>query len=278
MPALMPTQTLTVRGLRLRYHVEGDGDPVILLHGFPETLQGWNGRLQALAKCFRVHAFDWPGMGGSDAPRDFSYTYEGYARLLEDVMDALGVGAAHLVGTDIGMPPALLLAIRRPGRVRKLVVFDGPAFERPALLSWEITALRTPWLGEVLVYGFPRSAVWLALERGFYGRRRISGDQYEDFQAQARRQRTRDATLELFRSGQSTFGAIEREIHQLTAPMLILWGEEDVFIAPEMGMLLKAACPHARLEIVPQCGHFLHQEVPRYFDQQVMAFLADADQ
>ncbi len=278
MRALLPTQTLPVRGHALRYHVQGEGEPLLLLHGFPETLQAWSGHAETFAKRFRVHAFDWPGLGGSDAPRGFDYSHEGYATLIEDVMDTLGIASAHLVATDIAVPPALFVALRKPGRVERLVVFDGPVFHRPRLNSWEVRALRVPLLGELLVHGIPRTMTWVAFQRGFHGPPRISKDQYEDYQAQARRQRTREVTLALFRGDTRFFLALEREIHALQTPMLILWGEDDVFIRVQMALLLKAACPHARLEVVPQCGHFLHEEAPEYFQEQVMGFLSHPHQ
>lgn len=276
MPALLPTHMLPVRGLRLRYHVQGRGDDVVLLHGIPDTLQGWNGRVQALARHFRVHAFDWPGLGASDAPAGFDYSFTGFARFLEDFLDAVGIGAAHLVGTDIGLPPALLLAMERPARVRSLVLMDGPVFERRRLFSPEVLAARTPILGELMACGFPRSMTWLVLQRGFYGEPRTTADQYEDFQAQARRPECRRVILELLRSAPESLTRLERGIRALRQPMLVLWGEDDVYNRVETAMLLKAACPHATLEVVPQCGHFLPMEVPQYFDEQVSAFLRQA--
>lgn len=273
MSVLLPTRILRVGDLGVRGHVAGDGEPVLLLHGFPETLQAWSAHVAALASRYRVHAFDWPGLGGSDAPTDFEYSPNGYARFLEEYLDAQGIGSAHLVATDVGVPAALLLALRRPDRVRRLVLFDGPVFDRPHLLSWEVLGMRARGIGEIMARGFPRTCTWLAFERGFFGRRRITPDQYEDFAAQARRPRTREAALRLFRSEAAGLEAVERDIHRLQAPLLILWGAEDAFIRPEMGLLLKAACPQARLELAEACGHFPHHEAPEWFERQVLSHL-----
>jgi pimeloyl-ACP methyl ester carboxylesterase len=260
---LLPTRPLTVGDATVRYHTSGNGPSLLLLHGFPETLQAWAGLAPVMARDFTVHAFDWPGLGLSETPGDFDFSYTGYARFLEDLMDVAHVRDAVIVATDIGVPPALLLALRKPGRVRSLVVCDGPVFERPHLFTWPARSLRTAPLAEILLWGLPRSMLYLSMQWGFYGEPAITPDQYEDFHAAVRRDSMRTAALELFRREASFHAEFDHGVHSLRTPLSILWGEDDGFVRPEMGMLLKAACPHASLQIVPRCGHFLHQEKPQ---------------
>lgn len=271
---LLPTRLVAVDGHAIRYHSQGNGQDVVLLHGLPETLQTWHAHARILAQNWRVHVFDWMGLGGSDAPYDYDYTYRGCAHLIEAVLDRLDVQQAHLVGTDIGLTAALLFAIKNPQRVRSLCVFDGAVFDRPDFYSWPIHALRTAPLGDIMTYAFPRTMFWIAMQCGYFGPHRVPADVWEDFHAQARRQRCREVALSILRSYRPALSTIEREVPELHAPMLILWGENDVFNAPEMGACLQKALSHrARLEIAPQCGHFLAQEKPEFFIDRLTDFL-----
>src|SRR5438309_1758768 len=105
---------------------EGDATPVVLLHGFPETLAAWHRVAPALAARRRVLAFDWPGMGETSTSDRVSVTPFGLADFLAAFLDAENIARAHVVGVDIGMPPALIVAARTPARVASLVVGDGP--------------------------------------------------------------------------------------------------------------------------------------------------------
>lgn len=270
---LLPTRLLDVGGHSLRYHVQGEGPDVLLLHGFPETLQAWAEHVGVLAQHWRVHVFDWMGLGGSDAPEGFGYTYERFARLIGEVMDAIGIVRADLVATDISVPPALLFSLDAPQRVRSLTIFDGPALERPQHMSWEIHALRTSPLGEMMVYGLPRTMFWIAMQRGFHGPPRIAPDVWEDFHAQIRRQRCREVALEIFRGFKPAMARLERELARLETPLLILWGAEDVFDRVEGAYEIKSLCPHAELFVAPDCGHFLAQEAPAFFIDRLTDFL-----
>lgn len=273
---LLPTRLLEVDGHSLRYHSQGEGPDLVLMHGFPETLQAWTEHAGILGGHWRVHAFDWMGLGGSDAPEGFDYSFEGYGRLIGAVMDRLRIQQAHLVATDIGMPPALLYAVDHPDRVRSLCVFDGPAFERAGHYSWEIHALRTPPFGELMVGAFPRTMFWFAMQRGFHGEPSLAPDVLEDFRGQVRRPRCREVALQLFRSYRPALARIEREVHRIRLPLCVLWGKNDVFDSVETAYELQRACPHARVRVAPECGHFLAHEAPEFFIDQLTEFVAQA--
>ncbi len=250
--ALLATRSADVDGLRLRYHTSGSGPDVLLLHGFPETLQAWYGVVPHLARAHRVHAFDWPGFGGSARPWPWDYSAGGFAAFLERVVEALGLERPHLVGTDIGMLPALLFALDRPERAGKVVVMDGQPFRRTRRISWELHALRLRGPGELLARVASKRATWWGLRRGFAGKITTPRDVRKDFYAQSGDRTTQKAGLRFFRS----FG-------------------RDVFISPEMGEELHRRVPGSRLEVIEGAGHFVHMERPDTVSRLVADFLAD---
>src|SRR5215218_10231710 len=111
-------------------HIEqaGEGEPVILLHGFGASTYAWRNVMPALAAAFHVIAIDLNGFGYTQRPREFeSYTREGQTALVLRVMDALGLDSAHLMGHSYGGGLSLFIASRHPERVRSLVLVDSSA-------------------------------------------------------------------------------------------------------------------------------------------------------
>src|SRR5207245_1482529 len=108
-------------GRLLRIARLGSGPPVVLLHGYPDNLQIWCELAPLLAERFEVIAFDWPGMGRSDAWRGGT-TPEQMADRLRTLLDTWEIERAALVGMDMGGQPALAFAARYPERISHLVV------------------------------------------------------------------------------------------------------------------------------------------------------------
>src|SRR5207244_5403448 len=146
-------------GKRLRLARLGSGPPLVLLHGYPDNLQIWCELAPRLADRFEVIAFDWPGMGYSDAwPGGTTPAH--MADRLRTLLDAWGVGRAGVVGLDMGGQPALAFAARHPERTLGLVVMNSLVFGDEAT-SWEIRVLRRfGWNRFVL-----RRLPWLVFRR-----------------------------------------------------------------------------------------------------------------
>ena len=111
--------------LRLHAVTGGDGPPLLLVHGWPQTWYAWRMLMPALARDFSVVAVDQRGIGLSDKPQD-GYDTGTLASDLVALMDALGHRRFALYGTDTGMPIAYALAADHPDRVDRLVVSDAP--------------------------------------------------------------------------------------------------------------------------------------------------------
>jgi pimeloyl-ACP methyl ester carboxylesterase len=93
-----------VRGLRLHCLEAGEGDPILLLHGFPTSSHLYRNIIPTLAKTHRVIALDLPGYGLSDKPLDAPYDFDFYTNTLNDLLDALGIERTNLVVHDLGGP------------------------------------------------------------------------------------------------------------------------------------------------------------------------------
>jgi haloalkane dehalogenase len=129
---------------------QGDGAPVVLLHGVPTSSFLYRKVVPALAEQgLRAVAFDFPGVGLADRPSSFDYSWSGLADWTREAMDALGIERCHLVVHDIGGPIGCEWAVAEPDRVLSLTVLNTilglATFRRP----WSMAPFAIPGIGRI---------------------------------------------------------------------------------------------------------------------------------
>jgi pimeloyl-ACP methyl ester carboxylesterase len=154
MPGSTPTPTsplsaaeislcrVTANGIEINVAIAGNGPAVLLLHGFPHTWRLWTPVISDLARHHRVIAPDLRGLGATTKTAD-GYDAGTLATDAEELLNALGEPSAAVVGIDAGAPPAFLFALRRPSRVRRLVLMESLLGRLPG--SEDFLAAGTPW-------------------------------------------------------------------------------------------------------------------------------------
>ena len=167
---------LRVNGIEVNVTVTGDGPAVLLLHGFPHTGRLWTEVVPQLATHYRVITPDLRGLGATARPED-GYDAGTLAADAEALLDALGEPAAAVVGIDAGAPPAFLLAMRHPERVRRLVLMESLLGRLPG--AEDFLAGGPPWwfgfhavpdLAETVLIGHEAEYVDWFLDAGTRGR------------------------------------------------------------------------------------------------------------
>jgi haloalkane dehalogenase len=150
-------------GVRGFVREEGDGDPVVLMHGVPVSSFLYRKVLPLLAeRGLKGVAFDLPGMGLSERPRDFDYSWTGLGRWSGDAIEALGIEQCHLVLHDVGGPIGLEWALRNRDRVKTLTVLDTLLAVDGFHRFWAIALAAPPLIGRAWVVGTrPPFARWL---------------------------------------------------------------------------------------------------------------------
>ncbi|KAA0921531.1 alpha/beta fold hydrolase [Streptomyces apricus] len=164
-----------VNGVELNVALAGSGPAVLLLHGFPHTWELWTDVMADLSGRYRVIAPDLRGFGASSRA-DHGYDAETLAGDAAALLTALGVSSAAVVGIDAGTAPAFLLALRRPGLVRRLVVMESLLGRLPG--AEDFLADGPPWwfgfhavpdLAETVLEGHEAAYVDWFLDAGTLG-------------------------------------------------------------------------------------------------------------
>lgn len=156
-------------GVRLNVAVAGSGPALVLLHGFPHTWQLWNKVVPALAERYRVIAPDLRGLGASSRP-DRGFDAGTIAADIAGLLDALGEADAEAVAIDLAVSSALLLALRQPERVRRLVLMESLPWGFPVSPPWWFGFHAVPGLAETVLDGHEAEYVRWFLDQGTLGR------------------------------------------------------------------------------------------------------------
>jgi len=145
-------RTMEVNGVSLSVDDRGTGDPVVLLHGFPELAYSWRHQVPALVDAgYRVIAYDQRGYGGSGKPDDVeSYDLAHLADDVVGVLDRLGIDQATIVGHDWGSIVAWTVAVTMPERVSRVVSLNIPY--RGACFGFPTTKVLTDQLADRFGY------------------------------------------------------------------------------------------------------------------------------
>lgn len=148
---------------------EGEGIPIVLLHGTSASLHTWDGWAEALKKDHRVIRYDMPGFGLTGPSPDNDYTIETYARVLIAVLDRLGVDQCVLAGNSLGGRVAWSAALLYGDRISRLVLIDASGYPfRPESVPIGFQIARIPLLNRLLGNVLPRGMVESSL-KNVYG-------------------------------------------------------------------------------------------------------------
>ncbi|MFA9472411.1 MAG: alpha/beta fold hydrolase [Deltaproteobacteria bacterium] len=274
MPMPPTSHYIQVNNLRIHYLEAGEGEPILLLHGFPTSSHLWRNVMPELAKTHRAIAIDLPGYGLSDKPLDVKYNFTFFEHILEGFCDALGIDDTHLVVHDLGGPVGLLWAVRHPERIKRLVILNTLVYPQT---SWAVKlfliALRTPGVRDYLVS--PKGLV-ASMKFGVVHKGRLNREALTPYTAPFEDPAARQALIKAG-SGLSIQGLAEiaRKLPGLKGPVRLIYAENDR-ILPDIAKTmqrLQRDLPGAELTALPNCGHFLQEDEPERVGKLISEFL-----
>ncbi len=274
-----------INGIKICYDIHGDGDPIILIHGFSDRKEHWRAQVGALSKYFKVIRMDNRGTGKSDRPNG-DYTMEVYASDVAGLMDSLGIEKSHIIGHSLGGMIAQNFAILYPNRVNKLILVNT------------IPGLKPP--GESI-----DEAIKMYRENAIAGHEAMMKDPLNEFLKGAKASYSRnfwkimkedpkkkfhniwsveDLVEEKVKFGPtvkdlsnqahalSTHNTYER-LHEIKREVLILSAEKDKSCPVSMGAKMHELIPNSKFEVIEGAGHQSILEKAPEVNQVIIDFL-----
>jgi pimeloyl-ACP methyl ester carboxylesterase len=246
--------------------VAGVGVPTVFVHGHPTHSEDWVAFLERVRG--PALAFDLPGWGRSARPTDFDYTMDGLAAFCGRFLDRAGIADYRLAVHDWGSV-ALIAAQAHPGRLRRLVVINAVPLFEPFRWHWVARLWRRRGLGELTYLTQTRPAAALLLRQAS-GDRRPMPRELVDSIWRHRQRGTGRPIMQLYRSADAERLAEAGEgLGGVNCPALVVWGQRDPYLGPELGRGYAERLPHAQLRDVTRGGHWPWLDDPSIIDRVV---------
>ena len=259
-----------------------DGEPIILLHGFPESHRTWRHQMEGLSDLYRVHAPDQRGFAASDKPEGVE-NYE-IDRIVADVValaDALGLDRFSLAGHDWGGAVAWTAALTHPARVKRLIIVNAPhplVFQKSLIddpaqreASQYISFFRSPD-AEAAIAGMGLETFLDKMMLSHVDEARLPAEERRHYLDDWSRPGALTTMLNWYRASRMVVPAPGEEAEappwtlapfpKLKMPTLVVWGLKDVALLPVQLDGLHALIEDLRLVTSASAGHFITWEEP----------------
>lgn len=280
-------RSIDVGAARVAYRDEGEGPPLLLLHGCPFSSFIWRKVIPILSPHVRCIAPDLLGLGDTETPAGADWSLPAQARTALGFLDALSIDVADVVAHDHGGAIAQLIAADHPERIRRLVLTNCEAYdnwpsdeERPF-----IRATQLPIVGRLVLWLWSRPSLFrmaLRSARAVHDPAVLTPELLAGYVRANLGDAHRRAKTRRFLAGQidpknnrATLDVLPG-LRRFDRPTLIVWASDDPHFGPEWAERLRRDIPGAeRLELLADTGHLLMEERPRELAGLVLDFLRE---
>jgi pimeloyl-ACP methyl ester carboxylesterase len=263
-------------GIRLRVTEQGDGPPLLLLHGMFFDRTSWGQAQTRLAADFRVIAPDLPGFGESEKPSEhrFAYSVEAFAHVVTDLFAGLRLGQAHVAGHGLGGAVALSIASRSPELVSRLVLVDSLCYPTRPDFARRVATL--PLLGGVLFKQAWGRAVFGNYFRGVLlgPRSTVSAERIDHYYEAFNAPSARNSALATLRATVDA-RTVEVKLSQVSVPSLVIWGRHDALYPAAFGQRLAKEIRGAGFRLM-DTGHTPLEESPEELALNIRRFCSSS--
>jgi pimeloyl-ACP methyl ester carboxylesterase len=257
---------ITANGIDVNVAIGGHGPALLLLHGFPHTWRLWSAVIPHLTPHHRVIAPDLRGLGATTRA-DGGYDAGTLAADAEALLDALGEPAATVAGIDAGAPPAFLLALRRPERVRRLVLMESLLGRLPGAEDflaggppWWFGFHAVPGLAETVLTGHEADYIGWFLDAGTRGRG-VPAELREHFTAAYTGRDALRCAFAHYRAMPESARQISEAVatRRLTVPTLAIGAHP---VGDTLARQLRPVADVLESHVIDDCGHIIPLDRP----------------
>lgn len=276
---------LTLPQARYHYVDQGQGQPLLMVHGNPTWSFYWRHLIQQFSGDYRTIAVDHVGCGLSDKPQNYNYCLEQHVENLVALIDTLDLQEITLLVHDWGGAIGLGAALKRPERVERLVLFNTGAFP-PPYCPWRIRACRWPVVGPLGVRYFnlfARAALTMATEKPERFTPEVCAGllaPYDNWNNRVAIQRfVDDIPLSPRHRTYAVLKRMEEELPSLAdRPIQLIWGAQDWCFQLECLERFQTYWPTARATIFSDAGHYVVEDASERIEPLLRDFLTEQPQ
>lgn len=268
----------TSDGVRLYVTDDGAGPPVLFLHEYAGDYRSWSGQVAGLKDEFRCVTYSARGYLPSDVPADpASYSWQRAVQDAIEVLDALGIEQAHLIGLSMGGYTALQLGRLHPGRLRSIMAVSAGSGSEPAKRASYLEEAKVV-AGQLRTRGAAAVGAQMATGPSRIQLRRRSEAAWQEFVDQLAGHSAEGLALTVLgiQASRPSLWELTDDFSRMTIPLLVVNGDEDEACLPA-GLLLKRTAPACGMLVLPNSGHLPNLEDERQFNDIARWFIRSVE-
>jgi pimeloyl-ACP methyl ester carboxylesterase len=263
-----------VNSVKLHFVKGGTGEPVVLLHGFPQTWYEWHRIMPALAERYTVIAPDLRGMGASSKPTN-GYDHQTVAEDIYQLVRHLGLEQVSIVGHDVGAPVGYAYAAAHPDDVRRLVMMEGaPQTMEAGQGYWHMGFHAEPDIAESLIVGRERMYLSWFYRKFGYNQAAFTESDLDEYVRWYSAVGAMRSALQYYRYAQQDFAQNKAsQQRKLTMPVLAIGGEHS--LGSYVEVMMQDFASNIRGSVIKDCGHWIAEEQSEELTHQLLTFLSE---
>jgi pimeloyl-ACP methyl ester carboxylesterase len=258
--------------LKLHALIKGEGEPLVMLHGFSSSHESFSHLIEPLSKKYKVYALDLKGFGASPKPRDDRYSVYDQMVLVKQFMDEHNITNPIMIGHSLGGGVILSLAVSGVP-IKKMVLLDTAAYrqKRPFLLN----LMQIPVFGSLGFYLLPSHyEIMEGYKFAFYDDSKIP---QKNVDILTKNLQKKNAKYAFIRANDAIIpddiDEVVKKYKDIDIPTLILWGYNDIVIRRSKAYKLHHDIQNSKLILIPGCGHLPQEERPKETLSYILDFL-----
>jgi pimeloyl-ACP methyl ester carboxylesterase len=253
------SQYFDYKGMKIHYCIEGQGEPLLLIHGTASSLHTWQGWVNRLKDDFKIIRLDLPGFGltGPNPSNDYSEKF--YAEIVSALVKNLNIGKVHVAGNSLGGSVAFHFATLYTDLTKSLVLIDASGYHFGRKMPFIFRMTKYPPIAFLMTYFSPRFIYELNISQVYGNTDLITDTLIDRYYLLSLREGNRQAMVDRMQQVENSDNKL---IDKINVPTLILWGEKDQWIPIEFAHKFKEDIPNSKLIIFPGAGHVPMEEIP----------------
>ncbi len=262
---------IQIDDMQVHFRDEGEGAPLVLLHGTGASLHTWDGWVKELSSEFRIIRMDLPAFGLTGPNKTHDYSIQNYVNFLDRFLTYLKVDSFYIAGNSLGGRIAWTYTLEFPTKVRKMILLDAAGYPSPGT-PFVFRLAQIPLVNNVVRHITPRNLVEKSLLDVYADDSKVTPELVERYYEFSLREGNREAFIA---RAKTKFVDRTLELKSLQTPALVLWGAEDKWTLVENAHRFEADLPNARLIVYEDVGHVPMEEIPRKTAIDARAFLVN---